>query len=684
MLEKIYSFGGLDLRSSDINREKNRASDLQNVVLTSTRELTKRDGYAEDIAALPFPVLDTLEYRKTRELLLMSPTGLRKKDGATTKSVNFGATSPPTIAWEGIDYTEYANTLYFTDIGGVNELFKYDGYMQYRAGMPQPIIVSTAGGSGYYYRVAFYHIDLQGNITWSDYAQINDEGANLAFTFETLSHPDYDGGFHTKYGNSDGVNTVDSVTLTIPVLGGHNYVAGDWIRALNDQNEFIPLEIDSVSAGPDEITFTSDSVGTHTFNYGAAEPLERRTFLMISRSTDATFGYKVDSYVNVNSINITQATAATGASLASDIPLNDVYDTGIVRQLPPRCKYITVYGGTTLVLGNYANTKDLQPDLQNTTPQQGSSIFWSSVFSEFGTSVENFLPFYREIVGKSDEGDVTGLFGASDSLIILKENQVYYLNGVLQEQAYRPRSALSERVGCISHRSIVEAEGGCLFMSAKGIYLAKYGQKPIEITDNIEPLFTSDTTGLDLSRVRGEIDYLKEQIYWFIPAALPADDLVVMFDYYYKEWFKHKGIHADSGLTLINDVELYHCDGTDLFKRGGLNDNTLAIDAFYATTWHHAGAPSIRKKFTNFIVASISSLVWACNIKTQEDWTETDRTDVTLDMTGNNKVDDKRINITQCKSLRFILGNANKNESLFLSGYEFVVEGTQEDPKGES
>jgi hypothetical protein len=678
MLKKIYSFGGLNLRDSDINRSENQASDLQNVELTSTRELTQRSGFSEDTDLLGNPIVDTLEYRKTRELLLMSTAGLLARDGASLKTINFGGDVPADAWTEGIDYAEYANTVYFTDIAGNNDLFKYDGYMAFRAGIPQASGVLSGGGGAYFFRLAYYHIDLQGNITWGDYAQFENCAINQIFTMDTLKGTQ----FHNKFGTVSGLQTINSGNLTLNTTT-HNYVVGDFIRAPKSVGGFGVLEIASV--GATTITFAS---ATEDFLFENSFPIESRTFVMVSKSLDRTFGYTVDGNFPLDQTATTD-TVFAGAFLGTT-PLNDVYDTGIVRGLPPRCKYITVYGGTTLVLGNNTNTKNFQTDLNNTSPQQESIIYWSSVYSEFGTSVENFLPFYTDIVGKSDEGEITGLFGAADSLVILKENQVYYMNGVLQALNYRPRSSLSERIGCISHRSIVEAEGGCLFMSPKGVYLAKYGQKPVEITDNIEPLFTDDQTGLDLSRARGEIDFLREKIYWFIPATEKEDDLLIMLDYYYKEWFKHTGIHADSGLTLINDVDMFHTDGITLYLRdNSLNDGTInnievPIDAFYATHWHHLDMPSVRKKFTNFVLASLSPIVWDCQIKTQEDWNEIDRTDVTLSMDGVKKIDDKRVNITQCKSCRFILRNNLRKQSLFISGYEFIVEGTQETPKGES
>jgi len=682
MLEKIYSFGGLDLRSSEINRDKSRASDVQNVQLTSKRELTQRKGYDEDTDLTGLNTKDLVEYRKTRELLYFHPTGVRRRTAqGTFENVTLGGNLPADGWPEGVDTAEYSNTLYFTDVAGKTDLFKYDGHMTYRAGMPQPVITGLGGGTGFYYRMAFYHTDLQGNITWGDYFQTGEHGANVSFTVDTLNGT----GFHNKYASSAAIQTIASPNYTFTATVGHNYVTGDVVRLYNSTTEeFHNITITNVVGNL--IDLDNDQVDAGgPFSFGSGEPLERRTQLMVARSTNATFGYEVDSYIIINSLNATQSTAATGSYLVNNVPLNDVYDTGIVRQLPPRCRYIDVYGGTTLVLGNLADTKNLQPDLQNTTPQQESSLFWSSVYSEFGTSVENFLPFYREIIGRSDEGPITGVFGASDSLIILKENQVYYLNGVLQEQAYRPRSALSERIGCVSHRSIIGAEGGCLFMSEKGIYLAKYGQKPIELSDIVEPIFPDDTTGLDLTRTRGVIDYYNEKCYWFIPATSSDNHIVLEFDYYYKEWFKHRGINADNGFTTVDFDDLYHCDGTKVFKRStSLNDDGTAIDAYYATAWHHLGSPSIRKKFTNFIMASLSSLVWTLRLRTQEDWTETDRTDVEMEMDGVKKIDDKRINITQCKSMRMILQNNKKNQGLFISGYEFEVEGTQTAPKGES
>jgi len=181
------------------------------------------------------------------------------------------------------------------------------------------------------------------------------------------------------------------------------------------------------------------------------------------------------------------AVILTGAN-ALDIPMEELFDTTILRGLAPRCKYMTIYN-ESLVLANRIEA-DVVYNQQSSTLKQ--SIYWSNVQLLLGgTSIENFPPSNTLNIGNSGEGEIRAVSGASDSLIIGKERQIYYLNGVFQDLSYRVWSALTENIGIVSSRSVIKALGGIMFMSEKGIYFTSGGANPKELSDAIEPLFNN-------------------------------------------------------------------------------------------------------------------------------------------------------------------------------------------------
>lgn len=680
-LKQINNIGGLDLRSSDINRPEHMASDLQNVHLNSRREIVKRYGY--DKLVDDSDIMDLYHFQGKSKLIGMKAGGIYTYNFTTDvfDSAKMAMFTPPTYTGR-FSFAEYNNTLYIADQEGEHDIMKFDGSRFYRAGAPIPVAVHTGAGGTTDVRIVNFFRDLNGNVTISDYLEFNNVADSTTFTVDTFKNTD----FNFTFGTANGTQTIQTGTYTLNT-NTHNFVAGDKIlRYISGAVGFptdggwVILDIESVVANT-SITFTTASVDASGVSILILDGtgIDDSQWGIIFSKPSANFEYfQAGSFVYENTGATNGITSLAYSNLRQ--PMDDIADTAVVRQLPPRAKYLSMFN-SMLIAGN-VTLEEGNPFYSTTASELASSIYWSDSVGRPGSSVESFLPFNEEDLGKSDEGEVSGIFSNSDYVEIHLQKQIYYLSGDLINYNYRVKSALSAGVGAVSHRSIAEIVGHSIFMTSKGLYGGAYGKPPLELSDKIEPLFTEDTTGLDLSLAVSVVDIQNEKILTYIPATLVADSLVTVFDLYYKEWFVYKGIDASNGFTLVNGVR-YHHDGTSLYGRSSTyNDNGSAIDAYYATAWHNLQLPSIDKKFINAIVASLTTGERTVSIKSQSDWEDVDETDESLSFT-KAEVLDHEIDITQANSMRLIFGNNVKNEPLLITAYEFEYEFTQTKPKGE-
>ncbi len=74
------------------------------------------------------------------------------------------------------------------------------------------------------------------------------------------------------------------------------------------------------------------------------------------------------------------------------------------------------------------------------------------------------------------EGPITGLTMMGDALVVFREGQTFVLGGDGYDNTgfgstLTPPQVISDSIGCISQRSIVETQAGIMFQSQKGIYL---------------------------------------------------------------------------------------------------------------------------------------------------------------------------------------------------------------------
>lgn len=675
--KKEFTFKGLNLRDSVINIAPEYASDVENVLLNSKRELIKRHGYDSVFTPSGYTITDCMEYANGTKLIIVASDGnLYRLDGSVFTIIRFGGDAPST-AWDIVDYDEYNNVLYFTDVNGNNDLYKYDGYMVYRAGIPKMSATTATPAGLFYYRLVYVFTDLQGNKHWGDYQQFDLKASSITFTVDTFNGTE----FYKKGGvlNGGPSQTINSGNLTIiNITSGHNYGVGDFIRTIDTSSVFRVLEI--ASATPTTITLTSDSVGSNSFSYGPTDHIEERTLVGLFSSLNKTYGYTEDLLMGNPALMVLNGSAATSSIsnfTPSFEPMQDVYDTTELKGLPPKSKYFKIFGETS-VLGAKINTQSSSNDF---TDYSESQIAWSDLTR--GSSVETFTPFAIQNIGRTSEGAIKGLFSNETTLTIMKESQIYNISGILTDRAFRLTSSLSAGIGCLSHKSIVEVDGGCLFQSVRGIYFIGRSAKVVEISDLIEPLFTEDTTGLDLTKTVAVRDTIKERVLFFIPATLPADSIVLVFDYYHKEWFKFKNYDASNGLIVVDDV-IHHSDGTKLYKANSLyTDDGDTVTAFYKTSYHHLGLPGIQKKFVKAILFSIGELNWTCGLTTQKNWKNVDDTDVEIAFTPELDVEDKSINMSNCRSMALTI-KSSEARAILINGYEIEYEINQRLVKGDS
>jgi len=732
MLRRVPILKGLNLRDSDINRPPDFARDLRNVEKNSKGEIVLRWGYEEVLSDTD--IIDLFEYVGAEDdpdrgsLLALKSDGLYRLEGSSLVALPQGNTAGQPTWTAQTKPVEYNKVLYWNDPDFNVDLWKFDGYSTYRAGVPKPKVSnpSYSGTAGtYYFRVILKLYDPQGNVTYSDFESFTGTNAQISLDFSDLTDSYYNGFYqkYTKYVGTAEV-TIDSGNLTFDLdpssAGGasHNYVAGDYMLLTDvaGNSPRVPVKIDSVTSTT--ITFNATDVGSNSFvlyqeSLAAGTktgPCDLRYEVEVYRSTlefsnyeklgmDISGGPDGNEYF-LNCIDSTTTVgfgAGSAILLNSGAPistiLNSVYDDTLIRVLPPKGKFLALYNEQMFV-GNLGKN---QPDfgyaqLVGNDTRLEDTIVWSDIATlSNGSSIETFLVNNIRPIGVSSDGAIKGIHGNDDSFVVHKEKQSYYVNGEFITNSLRIRKAMAEQTGAASHRSIRDVDGGHLYTTQKGIFLSIGGNKPVELSDIIEPLFREDALSLgtlELENAKSATDFLREKIYIYIPITGQEDGVIVVYDYYFKEWFLHDNIPADKGFqdVGITSTDLYFASSTKLYRRtlNTKEDDGSTITGFYWTGWFDLDAPTIVKKFVNFIIISLANSGWVATIKGYCNWNSTtEEASNTLDFTSANDVMDTQVLQVQANSASWKISNETDGGDLLITGYDVEYEGTQTKPKGD-
>lgn len=708
MLLPVHRPRGLNLRQSVIKRPADTAQDIRNLEYTSKGELDLRWGYEQ--VGSNSGILDLFEYVGSPDdpnrgsLLALKSDGLYKLNGTTLEALPIGNRSASQPTWTAkTKPKEYNKVLYWNDPDGEVNLWKFDGYATYRAGVPKPNFTQlSTTGTAYYFRFILAFHDAQGNITHGDWQQFGSNEDTITVTFDDIEQS-YFNGFYQKWANGV-IQAVDSGNLTVTVTG-HNYVAGDYVL-LGDYSggNQKPIKIDSVTATT--ITFNSSDVGSDSFSVfqpGSVfqltphKVLEGRWEILCFRSTLPDAGYeRVRPAVPGNEWALNFVTGSKnynwGAPLFSPvIPLSSVYDDSLIRVLPPKGRYLALYNEQLFIGGLEKNQESFgYASLLGNDTRLEDSIVWSDIPTlSNGSSVETFLVNNIRSIGESSDGAIKGIEGNDDNFVVHKERQSFFVNGDFITNTLRVRRAMAEKNGVPSHRSIISIDGGHIYTTDRGIYLVAGGARPVEMSDMIEPFFTEDALSIgtmDFANCKAINDFRREKVYFYIPVD-GGNGVVLVYDYYYKEWLLHDNIPGDSGFqdVGIESSEVYFANSTNLYKRL-LNTKTDAgsgITAYYWTNWFNLGAPTIVKKFQNMILMSITR-AWTATVKAYLNWdSSTIDTQNTVAFTSSQKVMDTQVCEQEVYSASYRISNESDNGDMLLTGFEVQAELTQQQPKGD-
>lgn len=629
--QEFKKFRGLNTRTNNMFKPSDFATDCRNVHLDGEGRLVKRFGYDLLSAESGFIQLFSYADRKLKQkfLLGLKSDGLYKWNGTTWDLQPFGfdEVRRPISFDNKVNYTVFDGVLYFVDPEKVNPMMKYDGRIVSRAGFPQPTTQVTFSGS-------FPSRDIY----YCAIIETRDEQDNYVLTQVSNIHRE------------------TTVATTQYIL----------VRFNNDpRSGFDNLE--------------------NRFFYSLNDPslLTEKVLVRVYVSENPNFGWKLlkEEYENphIGYYDFDALGTEIDNALLNGDNLSDIYDITYTKRIPPYAGTITSFG-SNIVLGDVVDPYERPSGFTAVTDRFPNAVRWSDIST--GGSPESFPALNQAQLG-SNVSEVTGVFGGQNGVVGFKEDNALYLAGNLFTGNYLVRDTLSEGIGCVSHRSIVKVEGGCIFMTDRGLYYTTDGLKPIEFSDVIEP--TLRDPDLILSESESVLDFKNEKILIHIP-RVSEGPLIVEYDFYHKEWFLHDKIDGTGGF-VIHDGNLYHSDGTNVYVRSSsFNDDGEPIAAYYSTSWLVGSSPALEAKFPKVQFGSLSTIPWELKVKTEYDWKEGDYSEEgTLDFNlEEGKIfRDMGLEASKCNSMRITFSNEEVDQPIVINAMHLDVEETGTEFKGD-
>lgn len=708
---KKFQLLGVDLKSNDLVRSQLNASDSRNCTKTIKGDIDKRNGY-EQVESVTFE-LEKAVYWKTgdSDIFIKSDgtvhklySGARQSCSIATLFPNVGVTVKNRII-----AAEYLNNIYLTTSDGNSSVIKFDGSDAYLAGIPAPLKVFagtaytfSTGGTGYYFRFFYGHKDLNGNITFGPFVQDTSSSATPTITVSTFKTANPYGAFYNKYLIATGPIAI-TVDASVPGTSNKipytatNYVVGD--ELLIDDECLYPALV--ISGSTSEIrqfrTATITAIGggyvtldpadlanfSFTITSGGNINIDSRSRLYVFKSLNESFGYQSGSSAVAGTItqfildNSADNIAASVTTADPDTVFEDIYDEEGQKIRPPKCRYITPYGDQ-LVYGNIVGIWDQENNFEQFN---NNDII---LYSDFGigdngeTNSANI-----QIIGESFDGEVTGLRRCNDMLVVSKNNSMFSLDGLLAPDGYALRKIPTNYIGCESHNSILEVEGGLMFHGNDGIYFTD-GVGCRKVTEDLDPLFVTMLTTRSISTV----NRLDDKFLFYMTDG--STNYCLAFDYHFKTWFIWDSLDMSRGLYQKNDGTVVFAKekivtGTPFGRTYKFNssysDDGSAIVAYWSSNWEDLKEPSVDKKFKSLRLWNLNSTSTVYSLVTQKNWTNTDLETVTCTLAANSTLqkfhDQKNI-----MSLRYIFKNSTLNQNMLITGYEMDYEATQRLDKG--
>lgn len=743
------NFRGLDLRSSDLQRSSEYASELLNVDFRKTGALVKRKGYQAKTESQggfglhTFSDIDNTTGAVTQKLISIGSSASILSEETLTVAYTGGGTAYCEM------FLDKATGSFFFDIyeDNVRLLHKDlgDGVEEATPVTLSDLIVdinaladfNAAASGGTSTPAAFLQIKRNlelspsNTLTYQEWTAASlpaNAPTPFATTQTNISNEDFENASFASINNVlyiatgyDPLYKFDGTRLykaglpkpeTAPTT---NLIAG----SITDSNVKYMYTYEYTDAKGNIIeSVPSDESAT-------ISPSSQDVEVTVSNILDTT-GYDTDSTdLKINLYRTTASgttfylvkTVVNDGTTATQVITDDVTSTAILGQLeyiepikphnlPPICRYITVYQGLLIAAGDPTNV---------------NNVYYSDI-----DSPEYFPAGDNAFLVDTFFGDkVTAVAPLGNSLFVFKNRSIIQVTGTINEDVFRVDLFGSSTIGCEAHATLKEVNGNLVFLSDKGVYSLNQNEQSLtEVSEIIEPEFTKVNQPFNFKKAVA-LNWLDEDKYViYMPSessgAADSDSRMYAYDTYRQAWLIWDSINAMGGMSLLNR-KLYFTErrfsalaGSAVyynyhFLRAGNTydyaDHSDAISFVYKSNWETLQEPSRFKKWLRLKIHSLDASLddfesedFSLSIQTEADYIPVTSTDITMDFSGSQDggwgLDPwglfswgatrltsrlSKLKPVKAKSLRLIIQNSDRLENVLVSGYEFEIAAPYQD-----
>ncbi len=460
--------------------------------------------------------------------------------------------------FENASAVNIANCLYVGT--GFDHTMKYDGQTFCRAGIPAPSSVASAlngagavTGSNYEHRAQCVQFDAAGNIVEGNLtavpARLNPAAQQMAVTVaNVLAGSGYNTNCAIVVGAQVGVNTI---TVDDGSGGTHTMKSGDTAYFYDAISAaYVTRAVTAVAAG--SITVAGAAV-TVADNAVVSNNLRIAIFRNQTSATTPQVFYLVAEVPN-NSFAATQVVADNlpDASLGALLtpPATD-------RSPPPKGKYVSQWNGAMIVMGDPANP--------------------TTLYSSDSDGPEYFPADSNQWLIEAQSGDkLAGGAQNGDVFVCMGGDTFAVLSGDILTASIRV-DVRAKDVGCVSHASITEVNGGLVWLSKKGPRYSIGGQIPQPLgqavddggkplpTSRIDSVFSNEGKLEDerfqVKRAVGINDKLSQKYLLYVPAESTtsgsrhsnSSSRIYAYDYTRDAWLEWTNMDLAGGAAILGD-----------------------------------------------------------------------------------------------------------------------------------
>ena len=176
-------------------------------------------------------------------------------------------------------------------------------------------------------------------------------------------------------------------------------------------------------------------------------------------------------------------------------------------------------------------------------------------------------------------GDVTAISNLDDKLIAFKSNSIFYMTGTGPDNTgaqndFTAFQLVTTDSGCINPRSVVLTPDGVIYQSSKGIYLLDRSLQSQYVGADVEGFNDANVVSAKL------IPYTNQ-----VRLCLDSG-MVLVYDYYYRQWSTFTNINATDSTIFDNLLAYVGVSGSVyLENKSSYSDSGTPIKLKLSTAW---------------------------------------------------------------------------------------------------